>query len=141
MMRSQLNIFLLGVSLSQPSKCGRQHTLNIVHAQTAAQQKSNGSSEARMSGKCGEWRDYFIMTLSPIHWVPVQMLARRSSLGQRMQKEEQCAATLPFRHCCNQSGWLIPRIYSTHRGQAVLYLGCKWQRAVLYVLQLFVKSE
>ena len=56
----------------QPSECGRQHTLNIVHAQTAAQQQSNGSYEARMSGKCGEWRDLFIMTLSPIHWVPVQ---------------------------------------------------------------------
>ena len=44
----------------------------IVHAQTAAQQQSNGSYESRMSGKCGEWRDSFIMTLSPIHWVPVQ---------------------------------------------------------------------
>ena len=42
---------------SQPSECGRQRTLNIVHAQTAAQQQSNGSYEARMSGKCGEWRD------------------------------------------------------------------------------------
>ena len=58
--------------LSQPSECGRQRILNIVHAQKAAQQQSNGSYEARMSGKCGEWRDYFIMTLSPIHWVPVQ---------------------------------------------------------------------
>ena len=43
--------------MAQPSECGRQHTLNIVHAQTAAQQQSNGSYEARMSGKCGEWRD------------------------------------------------------------------------------------
>ena len=42
---------------AQPSACGRQHTLNIVHAQTAAQQQFNGSYEARMSGKCGEWRD------------------------------------------------------------------------------------
>ena len=58
--------------MPQPSECGRQHTLNIVHAQTAAQQQSNESNEARMSGKCGEWRDKFIMTLSPIHWVPVQ---------------------------------------------------------------------
>ena len=41
----------------QPSECGRQRTLKIVHAQTAAQQQSNGSYEARMSGKCGEWRD------------------------------------------------------------------------------------
>ena len=56
----------------QPSECGRQRTLNIVHAQTAAQQQSNGCYEARMSGKCEEWRDYFIMTLSPIRWVPVQ---------------------------------------------------------------------
>ena len=55
-----------------PSECGRQRTLNIVHAQTAALQQSNGSYEARMSGKCGEWRYYFIMTLSPINWVPVQ---------------------------------------------------------------------
>ena len=29
----------------------------IVHAQTAAKQQSNGRYEARMSGKCGEWRD------------------------------------------------------------------------------------
>ena len=27
-------------ALSQPSECGRQRTLNIVHAQTAAQQQS-----------------------------------------------------------------------------------------------------
>ena len=46
--------------------------MNIVYAQTAAQQQSNGSYEARMSGKCREWREEFIMTLSPIHWVPVQ---------------------------------------------------------------------
>ena len=58
--------------MSQPSECGRQRTLNIVHAQTAAQQHSNESYEARMSGKCGEWRDYFIIILSPIHWGPVQ---------------------------------------------------------------------
>ena len=42
---------------SQPSECGRERTLNIVHAQTAAQQQSNGSYEARISRKCGEWRD------------------------------------------------------------------------------------
>ena len=48
--------FVIAV-ISQPSECGRQHTLNIVNAQTAAQQQSNGSYEARMSGKCGEWRD------------------------------------------------------------------------------------
>ena len=61
-----------GQSAAQPSECKQQHTMNIVYAQTAAQQQSNGSYEARMSGKCGEWRDEFIMTLSPIHWVPVQ---------------------------------------------------------------------
>ena len=44
-------------SPSQPSECGQQRTLNIVHAQTAAQQQSNESYEARMSGKFGEWRD------------------------------------------------------------------------------------
>ena len=58
------------------------------------------------------------------------MLTSRSSLGQRVQEEEQCAATKTFRHCFNQSGWLILRIYRIHRGQAVQYLGCKWQRAV-----------
>ena len=42
---------------SQPSECGGQRTLNIVHAQTAGQQQSNGSYEAKMSGKCGERRD------------------------------------------------------------------------------------
>ena len=54
------NIFsfeILWITNSKPSECGQQHTLNIVHAQTAAQQQSNGSYEARMSGKCGEWRD------------------------------------------------------------------------------------
>ena len=44
-------------SLAQPSECGRQRTLNIVHAQIAAQQQSNGSYEARMSRKYREWRD------------------------------------------------------------------------------------
>ena len=42
---------------SQPSECGRQHTLNIVHGQTAAQRQANGSYEARMSGKFGKGRD------------------------------------------------------------------------------------
>ena len=42
---------------AQPSECGRQRTLNIVHTQTAAQQQSIGSNEARMSRKCGELRD------------------------------------------------------------------------------------
>ena len=32
---------------SQPSECGRQCTLNIVHAQTAAQQQSNGTQCCR----------------------------------------------------------------------------------------------
>ena len=58
--------------LSQPSECGRQHTLNSVHAQIANRQQSNGNSEARMSEKCEKWIDQFIMTLSSIHWVPVQ---------------------------------------------------------------------
>ena len=44
-------------SAAQPSECGRQDTLISVHAQTAAWQQSNGNSEARMSEKCGEWRD------------------------------------------------------------------------------------
>ena len=30
-----------------------------------------------------------------------QMLTRRNSLWQRMQEQEQCAATYPFRHWCN----------------------------------------
>ena len=42
---------------SQPSECEQQHNLISVHAQTAAWQQSNGNSEARMSEKCGEWRD------------------------------------------------------------------------------------
>ena len=41
----------------QLSECGRQQTLISVHAQTAAWQQSNENSEARMSKKCGEWRD------------------------------------------------------------------------------------
>ena len=43
--------------LAQPPECGQQHTLNIAHAQAAAQHQSNGSYEARMSGICEEWRD------------------------------------------------------------------------------------
>ena len=42
---------------SHPSEYGQQHTLNILNAQTAAQHQFNGSYEARMSGKFGEWRD------------------------------------------------------------------------------------
>ena len=42
------------VYISQPSECGQQRTLNIVHAQTAAHHQSNGSYKARMSEKCGE---------------------------------------------------------------------------------------
>ena len=44
-------------AIAQPSECGRQHTLISIHAQTSAGQQSNGNSEARMSEKCGEWRD------------------------------------------------------------------------------------
>ena len=50
----------------------RLRTRITIHAQTAARQQSNGNSEARMSGKCGEWRDVFIRTLSPVQRVPVQ---------------------------------------------------------------------
>ena len=35
----------------------RLHTRITLHAQTAAQQQSNENIEARMSEKCGEWRD------------------------------------------------------------------------------------
>ena len=48
--------FPLHLSISQPSECGRQRTLNIVPAQTVAQQQSKGIYDTRMSGKCGEWR-------------------------------------------------------------------------------------
>ena len=57
---------------SHPSECGQQHTLISVNAQTVAWQQSIGNSEATMSKKCGEWRDQFITTLSPTHWVSVQ---------------------------------------------------------------------
>ena len=49
-----LTCLLTGQTGEQPSECGRQRTLNIVNAQTAAQQQSNGIYEARLSGKCGE---------------------------------------------------------------------------------------
>ena len=51
---------------------------------------------------------------------------------QRLQEHEQYAVNLHFRHCFNYSGWLISRICCSHRGQRVLYLGCKVHRAVLY---------
>ena len=53
----QTNCQIPASQYPQTSECGRQRTLNMVHAQTAAQQQSNGKIEARMSGKCGEWRD------------------------------------------------------------------------------------
>ena len=58
--------------MAQPSECGWQRTLNIIHAQTAAQQQYDESFQARMFGKCEAWRNYFIMTLSPIQRVPMQ---------------------------------------------------------------------
>ena len=42
-----LKEFLRAKPEAQPSECGRQRTLNIVHAQTAAQQQSNVSYEAK----------------------------------------------------------------------------------------------
>ena len=49
-------VYFLGrvITASQPSECGQQRTLNIVDAQTAAQQQLNKSYGARMFGKCGE---------------------------------------------------------------------------------------
>ena len=44
--------------MAQPSECGRQRTLNIVHAQTAAQQQSNGSYEAWIKDTVCEVRDH-----------------------------------------------------------------------------------
>ena len=44
-------------SRHSPPSLLQMHTRIIVHAQTAAQQQPNGSYEARMSQKCGEWRD------------------------------------------------------------------------------------
>ena len=59
------------------------------------------------------------------------MLARSSSLGQRMQEKEQCAATLPFRHrcccCCCQDG-------SSRVGSAIFRMqvaeGCKGESVI-----------
>ena len=53
------------------------HARITVHAQTAAWPRSTENSESSMSGKCGESRDQFIMTSSPIH------LGNRSRLGER----------------------------------------------------------
>ena len=43
--------------LHSPLSLLRLRTRIIVNAQTAAQQQSNGSYEARRSRKCGEWRN------------------------------------------------------------------------------------
>ena len=58
--------------VSQPSECGRQRTLNSVHGHTAARLQSNGNLAVWMSQISTEWRECSIMTLSTIHWVPVQ---------------------------------------------------------------------
>ena len=58
------------------------------------------------------------------------MLASRSSLGQRMQEEEQCAATLTFRHYCNQSGWLIPIINRPGVAGAVLQTALSFVKVI-----------
>ena len=57
---------------AQPLHLLQLRTRIIVHAQTAAYQQSNGSYEAMMCGKYVEWKDYFIMILLAIHWVPVE---------------------------------------------------------------------
>ena len=43
-----------------------------IHALTAARQQSYGNSQDCLSQICGEWRDVFKRTLSPIQGVPVQ---------------------------------------------------------------------
>ena len=55
-----------------PSECGRQRTLNSVHGHTAARLQSNGNLAVWMSQISTEWRECPVMTLSTIHWIPVQ---------------------------------------------------------------------
>ena len=45
------------MGIHSPPPLLQLRTRIMVHAQTAARQQSNGSYEARMSGKCREWRD------------------------------------------------------------------------------------
>ena len=58
--------------LTQPSECGLQRTLNSVHGHPAAWLQSNWNLAVWMSQISTEWRECSIMTLSTIHWVPVQ---------------------------------------------------------------------
>ena len=57
---------------AQSSECGRQRTLNSLHRHTAARLQSNESLAVWISQISTEWRECSIMTLSTIHWVPVQ---------------------------------------------------------------------
>ena len=57
---------------TQPSECGRQRTLNSVHGHTAAWLQSNENFTVLISQISTEWRECYIITLSTIHWVPVQ---------------------------------------------------------------------
>ena len=64
--------WLYWVLMAQPSECGRQRTLNTVHGHTAARLQSNWNLTVGMSQISTEWRECSSMTLSTIHWVPVQ---------------------------------------------------------------------
>ena len=60
------------VALSHPSECRWQRTLNSIQRHTAARLQSNGNLTVWMSHMSKEWRVCSTMTLSTIHWVPVQ---------------------------------------------------------------------
>ena len=66
---SQVNVF---PPAPQPSECGRRRTLHSLHGHTAAWLQFNGNLAVWMSQISTEWRESSIMTLSTIHWVPVQ---------------------------------------------------------------------
>ena len=57
--------------MAQPSECGRQRTLNIVHGHTAALLQCNGHLAVWMPQISTECRECSIMTLSTSHWVSV----------------------------------------------------------------------
>ena len=142
----------LQLVFAQPSECGRQRTLIILHGHTVSQLQGNGNLAVWMSQISTKWRECSILALSTIQWVPVQgkeskilcvkleamKITQIDSLHQenltinlgsnsdwlqlqlplthslsyslshlhticilRMQEQEQYAANLRFRHCCN----------------------------------------
>ena len=98
---------------SQPSECGWQRTLNILHGHTAARLQSNGNLAVWMSQISTEWRECSIMALSTINWVPVQDKGSKTLCGKLGAMEitpSDCKwqRAVPYRSAVKQRWSLTP---------------------------------